>query len=159
MKKLKIQKELLKYVSEDDMAFIDAYNLLKIPKAPHKDKFIFVEQKTLLAGSSPITKDVLKEWLGLIESGHSIGQFSSGYSHGIRSSKETNNIADYEKAKKKYDDELVEYMSSYDSLHPIVTSIMNQANEKHESKINGYDKLPDDIECLKEIIRKSKIKI
>lgn len=159
MKKLKIQKELLKYVSHDDMAFIDAYNLLKIPKAPHKDKFIFVEQKTLLAGSSHITKEALNEWIELIDSGHIISPFSSGYSVGIRSTKETNNIADYEKAKKKYDDELVEYSSSYESLHPIVASIMNQANEKHESKINGYDKLPDDIECLKEIIRKNKIKI
>jgi hypothetical protein len=120
---------------------------------------VFVETNTLVTGSASISKGMLIDWIKLIDSGHTISQFVSGYHPGVRSSKEFSKIAEYEKAKTEYDDLLNKYMSSYESLHPIVVSIMATAKEKQESEMNGYDKLPDDIDELKDIIKKNKIKI
>lgn len=124
MKKLRLYKKILTKVSEDDMAFIEAYKAIKTaPAEPVQSDYYRKERKTV-ATHSYITKESLLELCDKLKPEQRI------YLDGALKIESVVTTPKYDIDKAQYDKANKQYIDDMSALHPIVVDILEKAKAK-----------------------------
>lgn len=124
MKKLRIYKKNLINVSNDDLAFIEAYQAIKpAPYEPVQSDYYRKERRTV-ASHSYITKESLLELCDKLKPDQRI------YLDGALKIESVTTAPKYAIDKEQYDKANKQYIDDMSALHPIVVDILAKAKLK-----------------------------
>jgi hypothetical protein len=124
MKKLRLYKKDLAKVSEDDMAFIEAYKAIKTAPAEPVQSDYYIKERKLVASHSYITKESLLELCDKLKPDQRI------YIDGTLKIESIVTLPTYAMDKARYDKDHKQYIDDMEALHPIVVEILEKAKSK-----------------------------